>query len=226
MSTELNELLERNRQWAAKTEARSPSFFSRLLKQQTPQYLWIGCADSRVPANELVDLLPGEAVRAPQHRQRDRPQRPQRAVGDPVRGRCTARPAHHHRRALQLRRRQGGAEQPAHRAGRQLAAPHPGRAQPAPRLPRQPAGGPCASMRWSNSTCWSRRATSAAPPSSRTPGSAARRSSCTAGSTDCTTGCWKTCASRWRSRMDIEPAYTRALTAVMATYTTLDASAT
>ena len=59
MSTELNELFERNRQWAADTETREPGFFSRLLKQQTPQYLWIGCADSRVPANELVDLLPG-----------------------------------------------------------------------------------------------------------------------------------------------------------------------
>jgi carbonic anhydrase len=60
MSTELNELFERNRLWATETEAREPGFFSRLLKQQTPQYLWIGCADSRVPANELVDLLPGE----------------------------------------------------------------------------------------------------------------------------------------------------------------------
>jgi carbonic anhydrase len=60
MSTELSELFESNRRWAATTEAREPGFFSRLLKQQTPQYLWIGCADSRVPANELVDLLPGE----------------------------------------------------------------------------------------------------------------------------------------------------------------------
>jgi carbonic anhydrase len=60
MSTELTELFESNRRWAATTEAREPGFFSRLLKQQTPQYLWIGCADSRVPANELVDLLPGE----------------------------------------------------------------------------------------------------------------------------------------------------------------------
>lgn len=56
----LQDLLDNNRQWAADTELRSPGFFSRLLKQQTPQYLWIGCADSRVPANELVDLLPGE----------------------------------------------------------------------------------------------------------------------------------------------------------------------
>ena len=60
MSHELQELLDNNKQWAADTESREPGFFSRLLKQQTPQYLWIGCADSRVPANELVDLLPGE----------------------------------------------------------------------------------------------------------------------------------------------------------------------
>lgn len=60
MSTELNELFESNRRWAAEIEQREPGFFSRLIQQQTPQYLWIGCADSRVPANELVDLLPGE----------------------------------------------------------------------------------------------------------------------------------------------------------------------
>ena len=60
MSTELHELFDKNRQWAAATEARQPGFFTQLLSQQTPQYLWIGCADSRVPANELVDLLPGE----------------------------------------------------------------------------------------------------------------------------------------------------------------------
>ena len=60
MSTDLSELLDSNKQWAAATEAREPGFFSKLLKQQTPQYLWIGCADSRVPANDLVNLLPGE----------------------------------------------------------------------------------------------------------------------------------------------------------------------
>ena len=60
MTTQLKELLDSNRLWAAKTEARSPGFFTDLLRQQAPQYLWIGCADSRVPANELVDLLPGE----------------------------------------------------------------------------------------------------------------------------------------------------------------------
>ncbi len=60
MTTQLEELFENNRVWARQTEARSPGFFSRLLQQQAPQYLWIGCADSRVPANELVGLLPGE----------------------------------------------------------------------------------------------------------------------------------------------------------------------
>ena len=60
MTTQLQELLDSNRLWAAKTEQRSPGFFTGLLQQQAPQYLWIGCADSRVPANELVDLLPGE----------------------------------------------------------------------------------------------------------------------------------------------------------------------
>jgi carbonic anhydrase len=60
VTTQLGELFDRNRHWADATERRSPGFFTRLLSQQAPQYLWIGCADSRVPANELVDLLPGE----------------------------------------------------------------------------------------------------------------------------------------------------------------------
>ena len=60
MSTELHELFEGNRRWAAETERREPGFFTRLLRQQTPQYLWIGCADSRVPANEILGLLPGD----------------------------------------------------------------------------------------------------------------------------------------------------------------------
>ncbi|WP_140626079.1 carbonate dehydratase [Methylibium rhizosphaerae] len=60
MTTDLKELFDSNREWAARTESREPGFFTRLLKQQAPQYLWIGCADSRVPANELVGLLPGE----------------------------------------------------------------------------------------------------------------------------------------------------------------------
>jgi carbonic anhydrase len=60
MSRELQELLDNNRRWAKKVEARDPGFFTGLQRQQAPQFLWIGCADSRVPANELVDLAPGE----------------------------------------------------------------------------------------------------------------------------------------------------------------------
>lgn len=56
----MDDLLERNRHWAAATEARSPGFFTGLAQQQSPRYMWIGCADSRVPANELVGLAPGE----------------------------------------------------------------------------------------------------------------------------------------------------------------------
>jgi carbonic anhydrase len=60
MSTSLDELFESNRRWAADTERRTPGFFTSLLAQQAPQYLWIGCADSRVPANEILGLLPGD----------------------------------------------------------------------------------------------------------------------------------------------------------------------
>lgn len=56
----LSDLLDRNREWADRATAQDPEFFSRLVSQQTPQYLWIGCSDSRVPATELVDLAPGE----------------------------------------------------------------------------------------------------------------------------------------------------------------------
>jgi carbonic anhydrase len=60
LNTDLSDLFESNRRWAADTTARDPGFFTRLLAQQTPQYLWIGCADSRVPANEILGLLPGD----------------------------------------------------------------------------------------------------------------------------------------------------------------------
>lgn len=56
----LDDLLERNRRWAADIKSEDPAFFSRLSSQQTPRYLWIGCADSRVPCTQLVDLQPGE----------------------------------------------------------------------------------------------------------------------------------------------------------------------
>lgn len=56
----LQPLFENNRQWAARHRESNPEFFAKLAEQQTPRYLWIGCSDSRVPANEVVGLLPGE----------------------------------------------------------------------------------------------------------------------------------------------------------------------
>jgi carbonic anhydrase len=54
------QLLENNRKWADAIRAKEPDFFKKLAEQQSPEYLWIGCSDSRVPANELLGLLPGE----------------------------------------------------------------------------------------------------------------------------------------------------------------------
>jgi carbonic anhydrase len=56
----LNDLIANNRAWSEAVRKRDPGFFDRLTRQQSPRYLWIGCADSRVPANEIVGLLPGE----------------------------------------------------------------------------------------------------------------------------------------------------------------------
>ena len=56
----LPQLFESNRKWATELIQKDPSFFERLAHQQSPEYLWIGCSDSRVPANEIVGLLPGE----------------------------------------------------------------------------------------------------------------------------------------------------------------------
>ena len=56
----LDDLKANNRAWADRMVAQDPEFFRRLERQQGPQYLWIGCSDSRVPANEIVDLAPGE----------------------------------------------------------------------------------------------------------------------------------------------------------------------
>ena len=105
----LGQLFANNRAWAAEITQRTPGFFERLASQQAPEFLWIGCADSRVPANEIVGLLPGELF-------------VHRNVANvvvhtdlnclsciAVRGRRAARTAHHRLRALRLRRRAGGA---------------------------------------------------------------------------------------------------------------------
>jgi carbonic anhydrase len=58
--TDLRYLLERNRAWSESVRDRDPDFFQRLSEQQAPKYLWIGCSDSRVPANQIIDMAPGE----------------------------------------------------------------------------------------------------------------------------------------------------------------------
>ena len=56
----LDHLFEKNRTWARRIREQDPDFFTKLSQQQSPEYLWIGCSDSRVPANQIVGLLPGE----------------------------------------------------------------------------------------------------------------------------------------------------------------------
>jgi len=56
----LKKLFDQNQAWAESITARDPEFFQKLARQQNPEYLWIGCSDSRVPANEIIGLLPGE----------------------------------------------------------------------------------------------------------------------------------------------------------------------
>ena len=60
MPNSLNDLFAHNRAWAAQIERDRPGFFTSLVKQQTPKYMWIGCSDSRVPANQITGLDPGE----------------------------------------------------------------------------------------------------------------------------------------------------------------------
>ena len=60
MPSSLQHLFDNNRVWAARMERQRPGFFNQLAQQQTPKYLWIGCSDSRVPANEITGLDPGE----------------------------------------------------------------------------------------------------------------------------------------------------------------------
>ena len=60
--TQLNDLFARNRTWAAEMERKQPGFFTGLTTQQKPRYMWIGCSDSRVPANQIIGLAPGEIL--------------------------------------------------------------------------------------------------------------------------------------------------------------------
>jgi carbonic anhydrase len=58
--SDIAQLLENNKSWSEKTKRDDPDFFDNLSKRQTPEYLWIGCSDSRVPANQIVGLIPGD----------------------------------------------------------------------------------------------------------------------------------------------------------------------
>ncbi|MDO9600148.1 MAG: carbonate dehydratase [Azoarcus sp.] len=60
MSTSLDSLFANNKAWSERMHGEDPDYFARLVKQQSPQYLWIGCSDSRVPANQIIGLAPGE----------------------------------------------------------------------------------------------------------------------------------------------------------------------
>ncbi len=57
---EISQLIANNREWSRRITEREPGFFAKLASQQAPRYLWIGCSDSRVPANEIIGLMPGE----------------------------------------------------------------------------------------------------------------------------------------------------------------------
>src|ERR1700751_4450530 len=58
--TKLSSLIKKNHAWSARVSAQDAQFFERLSQQQAPKYLWIGCSDSRVPANQIIDMAPGE----------------------------------------------------------------------------------------------------------------------------------------------------------------------
>jgi hypothetical protein len=120
-------LFHRNRDWARSMREQEPEFFEKLVKQQSPKYLWIGCSDSRVPANEIVGLLPGElfvhrnVANVVAHTDLNCLSVMQYAV-DVLRRRARDR-----LRPLRLRRRAARRSARAARAHRQLAAPRAGR---------------------------------------------------------------------------------------------------
>ena len=129
-------LLDRNRSWAELITRSDPDFFARLARQQAPRYLWIGCSDSRVPANQIVGLLPGEifvhrnVANVVVHSDLNCLSVIQFAVE------VLKSQPHHRLRALRLRRRRGRDARRQARPDRQLAASRAGRAQPQSRRAR------------------------------------------------------------------------------------------
>ena len=134
----LAHLLQQNRAWSEAMQAEDPDFFKRLVGQQAPEYLWIGCSDSRVPANEIVNLMPGElfvhrnVANVVVHTDLNCLSVLQYAVEVlKVKHIIVVR-------SLRLRRRAGGAAEPEARPDQQLAAPRAGRAAEI-RRPARPA---------------------------------------------------------------------------------------
>ena len=131
MTTSIQDLFAHNRAWAAQMERERPGFFTSLVQQQTPKYMWIGCSDSRVPANQITGLEPGEVfvhrnvANMVVHSDLNALSAIQFAV-EQLKVR-----AHHGGGPLRLRRRAGRAGRRAHRPGRQLDAPCPGCARTA-----------------------------------------------------------------------------------------------
>ena len=62
MSQSIEHLFANNKNWSERMHSEDPEFFTRLVNQQSPEYLWIGCSDSRVPANQVIGLAPGEVT--------------------------------------------------------------------------------------------------------------------------------------------------------------------
>ena len=118
---DLAQLFENNRAWAAEMVARDGDFFVDLARHQSPEYLWIGCSDSRVPANQIVGLATGRDLRASQRRERRRAHGSQLPLGAAVRGRHPQRAARDRVRPLRLWRSPRCARRLAARAHRQLA---------------------------------------------------------------------------------------------------------
>ena len=209
----LDDLLHGNRAWAAGVVERDPDFFRRLEAQQAPRYLWIGCSDSRVPANEITGTDPGEVfvhrnvANVVVHTDLNCLSVLQYAIE------VLARRGGRDLRAPRLRRRPGGARGPAPRADRQLAAARPGRRPRARRAAGRGVRRTTATSCSAGSTSSSRSRTRAARPSCRRPGTGARGSTCTVSSTASPTACCATSASapagRTRSTSSRERAIAR-----------------
>jgi len=100
-----DQIFENNRRWAGEKRRHDPQYFPNLAREQRPQYLFIGCSDSRVSAEDIMGAEPGEVFRSSQHRQRGFEQRPERGRRHRVRRGASEGETHHRLRTLQLRGR-------------------------------------------------------------------------------------------------------------------------